>query len=82
MVDFSGEEEIYPGARMCGLRLRFLPCQAGADACIGAVEGSIRDTYLQRGLKDHPFVQAKARQDPGLGCLVHLSSATICSWDH
>jgi len=29
-----------------------------AEAHTGAVDDGIRDTYLQRGLKDHPSTQA------------------------
>ena len=53
-ADFSGEEEIYPGAQRHGLRLRFLPRQAKANAYADAIDDGVRDTHLQRKLKDHP----------------------------
>ena len=40
-ADLSGEEEIYSIARRRGLRLRFSPRQAEADAYTGAVDGVI-----------------------------------------
>jgi len=40
-ADFSGEEEIYSVARRRGLRLRFPPRQAEADAYTRAVDGVI-----------------------------------------
>ena len=47
-ADLLGEEEINPdpGARRCSLRQSFLQRQVGADAYIGAVDDSIRDTHL------------------------------------
>ena len=56
-VNLSTEEKDYPGARRRGLRWRFLPRQAGADAYTGAVDDDIRDTHLQCRLKDHPSAQ-------------------------
>lgn len=53
--DLSGDEvhlDLGPCRR--NLKLRFPSCQANVDACSGAVNDSIRDTYLQRGLKGHP----------------------------
>lgn len=58
-ADFSKEEEVYPGAWRRGLRPRFPPRQARANAHIRAVDGDIRDTHLQHGLKDHPSTQAR-----------------------
>lgn len=45
-VDLFGEEEVYSSAWRCGLRPRFPPCRARADAHTGVVDGSIRDTHL------------------------------------
>ena len=54
--DFSGDVVLPElGARRHSLRPRFLPHQARVDARIGAIDRGIRDTYLQQGLKDHPF---------------------------
>ena len=58
-TNLSGEEEIYIGTRRRGLRPRFPPLQARADAHTKAVDNIIRDTHLQRGLKDHPSAQAQ-----------------------
>lgn len=46
-ADFSGDE-VHPdlGARRHSLRPRFPPRQAGADACIGALDKGIKDTHL------------------------------------
>ena len=52
--DLFGEELINLSARRCGLRSRFPPRQAWANACTRAVDDNIRDTHLQRGLKDYP----------------------------
>ena len=59
-VDFS-RDEIHPdlGAQRCSLRPSFPPCQAEADACTRALDKGIRDTHLQRGLKDHSSTQVR-----------------------
>lgn len=53
-IDFSGEEEIYPGAQRCSLRPRFSPRQVSTDAYTGAADDNIRDTHFHQGLKGHP----------------------------
>ena len=55
-VDLSRDDEDKPdlGAQRCSLRPRFSPRQADADAYTRAMDGGIRDTHLQCGLKDHP----------------------------
>ena len=60
--DLSGEEEIYSCARRHGLRPRLPPRQARADACTGVVDGGIKDTHLQYGLKDHPSASTQKGQ--------------------
>ena len=53
-------DEVHPdlGTQRRNLRQRFLPCQAGVDACIGAVYKGIKDTHLQHGRKDHSSTKA------------------------
>ena len=58
-TNLFGEEEVYTGTRRRGLRSRFPPLQARADAHTKAVDNIIRDIHLQRGLKDHPSTQAQ-----------------------
>ena len=66
-VDFS-EDEVHLdlGARRRSLRPRFPSYQARADARAGVVDGSIKDTHIQCGLKDHSFVQA---HEGGVCCI-------------
>ena len=58
-ADFFGDE-VLPnlGTRRHKLRPRFPPRQAGAYAHTGDINGGIKDTHLQRRLKDHPSAQA------------------------
>ena len=55
-ANFS-RDEVLPdlSTQRCNLRPSFLPCQVGADASTGAINGDIRDTHRQQGLKDHLF---------------------------
>ena len=56
-VDFSGDDMVKPnlGTWRRSLRLRFSPRQAGVNAYTKGMDDVIRDTHLQRRLKDHPF---------------------------
>ena len=50
-ADMSSEEEIHPG------KVKIFAMSSWDDAYKGAVDDSIKDTHLQRGLKRHPFAQ-------------------------
>ena len=59
-ANFSRDEVFLDlSTQRCNLRPSFLPCQAGADASIGAINGGIRNTHRQQVLKDHLFAQVQ-----------------------